>query len=454
MIACVIVINLNITCRVTSWNIDGDIFITIERNRSIVLIETNDGVISYQLTFYKNNTSITLNGNKYITINVPAGYSASNIQVYDYNASDQRVLVDFISYNSAIRFQTVKGKFDIELGQAVTLNDITVVAPDKDTFALNSELDLAGMIVKANYSDGSVREIFDYEVGAVDMTTAGAKTVNITYGEKSASFNINVVEKAVSVAKVSQTPYKTVYELGETEISLDGLVVTAQYNDGDVATFKNGFTATVNGGMNTPGAKTVTVSGNGLEATYTITVSVARLSKIEITANSKTEYKVGEEFDYSSLTVIATYSDGTTATITDYRVMGFDSSKVGSLNLVINYNGKFTTLMIDIITNPDIGPVDPPIGSSSSEVPSSSSDLPSSSEVPASSSVAPASSSETPVSSSEAPITSSSAPTSSSENNGRKAKGCGGEIVSATMATMIVSALGVALLSIKRRKDR
>ena len=384
-----------------------------------------DGVVNYELAFLKNSKATTLNGNIFVTINVPAGYSAKNIEVYDYDKNDSAVKVDFVDYGTAIKFQTNHGKFDIHLGEAVTLSDISVSPSEKTIFATGSELDLSGMVVKANYSDGSSREIFDYEVGAVDMSAAGKKTVNISYGGKSASFDIDVVDKAVSSVKITALPYKTVYEIGETEISLDGLEVTAYYNDGSEAILKTGFTAALEGSTATAGAKSVKISGNGVEASYTITVLAAKVTKLEIVSNGKDEYKVGEAFDASKLVVKATYSDGTSATITDFRVMNFDSSKTGVYSLMIGYAGKTATTSITIIED-SVTPVDP--GNDSSSVPADSS-------------------------SSEP--TSSSAPSSSSEDKPAPSnKGCGGEIVTASVLVGALALVGLFAISAKKKFDK
>ena len=75
------------------------------------------------------------------------------------------------------------------------LTGITVTAPSKVTYETGETLDVSGMKVTAQYSDGSNQEITeDWTVSQVDMTTAGEKTVTVTYEGMTATFTVTVAE--------------------------------------------------------------------------------------------------------------------------------------------------------------------------------------------------------------------------------------------------------------------
>ncbi len=78
----------------------------------------------------------------------------------------------------------------------VTLVSITVTAPTKLAYTTaDTALDLTGMVVTANYSDLTTREITEgYTVSDVDFSTAGDKTVTVTFEGKTDSFTITVVQ--------------------------------------------------------------------------------------------------------------------------------------------------------------------------------------------------------------------------------------------------------------------
>ena len=78
----------------------------------------------------------------------------------------------------------------------VTLVSITVTAPTKLAYTTaDTELDLTGMVVTANYSDATTREITEgYTVSPVDFSTAGDQTVTVTFEGKTDSFQITVAQ--------------------------------------------------------------------------------------------------------------------------------------------------------------------------------------------------------------------------------------------------------------------
>ncbi|MFA9560575.1 bacterial Ig-like domain-containing protein [Evansella sp. AB-rgal1] len=64
-----------------------------------------------------------------------------------------------------------------------------------------------------------------------------------------------------------------------------------------------------------------------------------------------TEILMGQELDLTGLRVTARFSDGSEEELTpsDYIVTGFDSSKVGTNKITINYNGKTATVDLEIL---------------------------------------------------------------------------------------------------------
>lgn len=71
------------------------------------------------------------------------------------------------------------------------LTGITVTAPTKTAYVVGDELDTTGMVVTASYDDGSSKDVTGYEVSA-DLSTAGIKTVTVTYKDQTATFEITV----------------------------------------------------------------------------------------------------------------------------------------------------------------------------------------------------------------------------------------------------------------------
>lgn len=161
-------------------------------------------------------------------------------------------------------------------------------------------------------------------------------------------------------------PDKTEYNAGE-ELDLTGLVVTANYSDGDSRAISSDAYEVSGYNKDTKGQQTITVTYAGKTDTFTVTVkeegtqpSEPVLESIEVTAPEKTEYKVGEELDLTGMTVTAVYSDGTKAAVTEgYTVSGFDSETAGTKDITVTYEGKTAEFQIVVAEDSTDDPEQP-----------------------------------------------------------------------------------------------
>jgi len=238
-------------------------------------------------------------------------------------------------------------------GGKKTIVDITVTTqPDKIEYNIGEELNLTGMVVTAAYSDGSTQVVSDYTVSGFVSSTAGQKTVTVTYEDNSATFTVTVLPEAITIVGIAVTnsPNKTQYDTGE-ELNTVGLVITATYSDGSTLQV-TGYTAS-GFDSSTAGEKTVTVTYNGKTATFTITVR--QIVSITITTlPNKTVYGKGDTLDTYGLVVTAAYIDGLTQQITGYTTSGFNSSTEGEKTITVTYNSKsasFTVIVNDAFTS-------------------------------------------------------------------------------------------------------
>lgn len=105
--------------------------------------------------------------------------------------------------------------------------------PAKTSYFLNETLSVDGMILYANYNDGSKVRLMDgeYNVSGPDMTTAGNYSVVISFRGMEKTFPITVKAKSVTGLKVQSYP-KTTYAEKESFDTL-GLKVVKAYDNGD-----------------------------------------------------------------------------------------------------------------------------------------------------------------------------------------------------------------------------
>ena len=201
--------------------------------------------------------------------------SALEDSLSDYDASK-----DGQHYSSDVLEEIEAAK---ELIAAVPLKNITkieLIQPTKTTYNIGENLDLTGFMVIVYFENGTMRFVTAdaCTITGFDSSTAGTKTIKVTYSGFDAEFKVTVVDPTPVYEKTLENitisgPTKTTYEYGE-ELNTAGLVVTAHYSDNTTDTVTN---VTVTGyNKNQSGQQTVTVSYTEGEvtkiATFTVTV--------------------------------------------------------------------------------------------------------------------------------------------------------------------------------------
>lgn len=90
--------------------------------------------------------------------------------------------------------------FEVTLDKlTATLTKIEIVtAPSKTTYKIGESLDTTGLSLKLTYSDGSTKTVTSgFATSGFDSSTAGIKSVKVTYGGKETNFTVTVVQTAV-----------------------------------------------------------------------------------------------------------------------------------------------------------------------------------------------------------------------------------------------------------------
>ena len=205
--------------------------------------------------------------------------------------------------------------------------------PSKLKYRKGESFDGSGLAVKATYNNGTSAEISDYTISYPDLSSAGTKTVTITYDKQTATFDIDVI--AISKIEITTLPNKLEYRKNET-LDTTGLVVSTVWTDDSKEVLTDGYTVSDLDSTET-GEKTITITYQDFTATFTVEV-VADASGIRISHYPiKIYYKIGESFDSTGLVVVVVRQDGTEKEITDYTVYGFDSSKAGTKTITVSY---------------------------------------------------------------------------------------------------------------------
>ena len=214
----------------------------------------------------------------------------------------------------------------------------------------------ADLTVEAVYSDGTSEVITaGYELSG-SLAAGKLCTVTVTYGGKNATFTVRVSELTTDPEELG---FKAEFTGGSqsavvfTSTRLDSLkeliTVTVTVNGVDKALSASEYSLE---GELTAGESVITVKHNGLaDVTCTITVTVTAVEITSITAT----FAQGGNIIYTSaslddlrgmLQVVATYNDGTTATVSGYELKG---ALVAGRNVItVEYDGHTATFEAEV----------------------------------------------------------------------------------------------------------
>ena len=215
--------------------------------------------------------------------------------------------------------------------------------PNKTEYFTNQTLDLTGLAVKANYTNGLSKPISNYGV-ALDssnaMSVPGYHTVTITYSEplvsgnitipntQTVTFSIYVREPNLVDFQVGTNDCQTEFTTGEN-FNYNGLQAIAYFEDGRCEHVTNYVVNANNVNTNQLGTYTVYVSYtfNGVTKSdsYEVVVKNAPLRSISLSGTHQRVFQEGDYFNYFGLIVTANYENGYSSAVSDYYV---DSSNV------------------------------------------------------------------------------------------------------------------------------
>jgi len=232
--------------------------------------------------------------------------------------------------------------------------------PTKTQYVVGKNLDVTGLVVTGTYSDGTTTPITitSANISGFDSNTIGSKTVTVTVEGKTATFNVDIIAKALTGIAITNQPTKTQYVVGQS-LDLTGLVVIGTYNDG-TTTSMTITSANISGfDSNTTGSKIITVTFDGKKATFNVDIIAKALTGIAIINQpTRTQYVVGQSLDLTGLVVTGTYNDGTTVpmVIISSKISGFDSTTAGSKIVTVTFEGRTAIFTVNVTSLKDTTP--------------------------------------------------------------------------------------------------
>jgi|GEM_PF-1201246 len=160
----------------------------------------------------------------------------------------------------------------------VTVTGITITSPTKTVYNINDPIDLTGLVVKAQKSDGSEEtlSLAQIQVSTFNSSTAGVKTLTVQYMTFSRTFTVTVnpdvdPEATVVDIVISTPPAKLTYQLSDTA-NWTGLVVKKVMSDATELTLASTDYTITGFETLTAGVKTITITYGTFTKTLVITV--------------------------------------------------------------------------------------------------------------------------------------------------------------------------------------
>ena len=126
------------------------------------------------------------------------------------------VAAEQTAYNQPPHVGFYMGK---EVFDTRTLTSIAVTTqPTKTSYVPGESFDKTGMVVKANYSDGTSEEINTYTVSAIDKDIIGEQTLTVTYLDKTAYLTIQLLDANIAALNKLYETSSTTSELTTAQI--------------------------------------------------------------------------------------------------------------------------------------------------------------------------------------------------------------------------------------------
>lgn len=254
-----------------------------------------------------------------------------------------------------VHYMEKTAQFEVKI-IAKSVSRISVASvPDVVTYLEGKdELSADGGKITVYYNNDTEDEIFmdASMLSGFDCDTVGMQTITVTYGGKTAFFEVEVIAKTLEKIELLSAPAKKTYREKKDTLNLSGARINLIYNNGTTAPLEitdemvSGFDNSV------IGKQTITVTYMGKTTTFEIEIIAKTAMSISVTQKpDKLTYLEGkDELDVTGGVITVYYDNDSTSTMvmTPDMITGFDNSKPGTQTLTVTYLGKTATFDVVI----------------------------------------------------------------------------------------------------------
>lgn len=180
----------------------------------------------------------------------------------------------------------------------------------------------------------------------------GSFTIKVNYDEFNTSFEVNVQEIVKKTLTLVKFPDKTNYLVGE-KFSTEGILLELISSNGErISVYEYESSIDNESILNEQGTKNIIITFNDYSTNFEI--NVRKLISLDVINNSsKTEYNIGDTFDFNNIEVTAKYEDGFIERLYDqYKIDvegGNKFSTLGEKNVTVSYGEISTTFIVNVV---------------------------------------------------------------------------------------------------------
>lgn len=274
------------------------------------------------------------------------GYSELTITPLDTSVvGDAKITISYDGVKLDVNV-TVKGS-SIDSGNNVVLTGIKYQSGlPTSIFETEDIIDTIMLKVLATYSDGTTGIIegdaLKTNLAELDFTSAGTKTVVITYNNMVCEHVIEVVKPEIEKIEVDADSVDTVVEAGG-QLDLSTIKVYAVYNNGDrvqIPVSDPELDLSKIPDLSVEGEKNFVITyKEQFDCTLVISTTAPVLDRIELnTADAPTSILLGDELSTGAVTATAYLSNNTTVQLAN-SVLSFDYdvTKAGVAEVTVSY---------------------------------------------------------------------------------------------------------------------
>ena len=178
---------------------------------------------------------------------------------------EQEVQINYLNHSCSFN---VKVDVEEELIEKIEIGTM----PSKTRYELGEDLDIRGLVLKvtSNKGESSVKSGFSCVPSTLNIV--GKQTVTVRYQGKSCTFEVSVNEPEVPIRiDVASRAKKLEYNVGDS-LDTSGLVIRVTGSNGGSEEVRAGFTCEPSI-LSTAGKQKITVSYEGFQCTYYVTVT-------------------------------------------------------------------------------------------------------------------------------------------------------------------------------------